>query len=173
MERRKDDRRLLASEDGWMRIERKLIWIERTAADIIGINNVPGSARLRRKQTLDLKIIKDRNVLIGALSLDERWIDQAMTEVAGDALKINELIKRRAIRRHGPTAQPGRGGVTAQTQTKAIGLIKKMLDKAYTSDLAQALNYEEYCQEIAGRTNDYEEGVNAFIEKRKPEFTGN
>ena len=52
------------------------------------------------------------------------------------------------------------------------GQLEKMLEKAYTSDLNQVLEYEAYCQEIAGRSNDYKEGVNAFLEKRKPEFTG-
>ncbi|MCZ6900087.1 MAG: enoyl-CoA hydratase-related protein [Bacteroidetes bacterium] len=61
----------------------------------------------------------------------------------------------------------------ANAPTKSIGLIKKMLEKAYTSDLDQALDYEAYCQEIAGRSDDYKEGVNAFLEKRKPEFKGN
>jgi 2-(1,2-epoxy-1,2-dihydrophenyl)acetyl-CoA isomerase len=61
----------------------------------------------------------------------------------------------------------------SKAPTKAIGMIKKMLDKAYTSGLPEVLAYEAYCQEIAGRSNDYKEGVNAFLEKRKPEFKGN
>ena len=61
----------------------------------------------------------------------------------------------------------------ANAPTKAIGLIKKMLEKAYTSELGEGLNYEAYSQEIAGRSNDYKEGVKAFLEKRKPGFKGN
>ncbi len=57
--------------------------------------------------------------------------------------------------------------------TKAIGLMKKMLNKSFTSDLDTMLEYEAYCQEIAGRSNDYKEGVAAFNEKRKPAFNGN
>lgn len=52
--------------------------------------------------------------------------------------------------------------------TKAIGLMKKMLNKSFTSDLDTMLEYEAYCQEIAGRSEDYKEGVTAFNEKRKP-----
>lgn len=57
--------------------------------------------------------------------------------------------------------------------TKAIGLMKKMLNKSFHSSLDDMLQYEAYCQEIAGRSSDYQEGVAAFNEKRKPNFTGN
>ncbi len=60
----------------------------------------------------------------------------------------------------------------ATAPTRAIGLIKKMLAKSATSSLEEMLDYEAYCQEIAGSTEDYREGVNAFLEKRKPNFTG-
>ncbi len=60
----------------------------------------------------------------------------------------------------------------AQAPTKAIGIIKKMLNKSATSDLDQMLEYEAYCQETAGSTDDHQEGVKAFLEKRKPEFSG-
>jgi len=60
----------------------------------------------------------------------------------------------------------------AQAPTKSIGMIKKMLNKAAHSDLDTMLQYEAWCQEIAGRSEDYKEGVTAFNEKRKPEFKG-
>jgi 2-(1,2-epoxy-1,2-dihydrophenyl)acetyl-CoA isomerase len=60
----------------------------------------------------------------------------------------------------------------ANAPTKAIGLIKKMLNKSATASLEDMLMYEAYCQEIAGGSVDHKEGVKAFIEKRKPVFTG-
>ncbi|NUM31835.1 MAG: enoyl-CoA hydratase/isomerase family protein [Bacteroidetes bacterium] len=57
--------------------------------------------------------------------------------------------------------------------TKAIGLIKKMLNNSTNSNLDTQLDFEAFCQEIAGNTNDFKEGTNAFIEKRKPVFNGN
>lgn len=61
----------------------------------------------------------------------------------------------------------------AQAPTKAIGFIKKMLNQSHHSDLNTMLQQEAYYQELAGNSSDYKEGVTAFIEKRKPNFTGN
>ncbi|QSE98927.1 enoyl-CoA hydratase/isomerase family protein [Fulvivirga lutea] len=60
----------------------------------------------------------------------------------------------------------------ASAPTKAIGMMKKMLNKAGNSSLDEMLDYEAYCQEIAGSSEDYKEGVNAFLEKRKANFKG-
>lgn len=60
----------------------------------------------------------------------------------------------------------------ANAPTRAIGLIKKMLDKSANATLEEMLEYEAWCQEIAGATDDHREGVTAFVEKRKPRFLG-
>lgn len=57
--------------------------------------------------------------------------------------------------------------------TKAVALMKQMINKSFHSDLNEMLEYEACCQEIAGNSSDYKEGVSAFNEKRKPSFTGN
>ncbi|MEI8135424.1 MAG: enoyl-CoA hydratase-related protein [bacterium] len=56
--------------------------------------------------------------------------------------------------------------------TLAYGYIKKMLDHASTISLDEALDYEVYMQEAAGRTQDYANAVAAFREKKKAEFKG-
>ncbi|MCG8577482.1 MAG: enoyl-CoA hydratase-related protein [Flavobacteriales bacterium] len=56
--------------------------------------------------------------------------------------------------------------------TKGIGLTKRALNLSMISDLETQLKTEEELQTIAGQTYDYNEGVNAFLEKRKPEFKG-
>lgn len=60
----------------------------------------------------------------------------------------------------------------SQAPTKSIGLIKRMLQKSATSTIDEMLEYEAYCQEIAGTSQDYKEGVSAFLEKRKADFKG-
>lgn len=55
---------------------------------------------------------------------------------------------------------------------RAVGLAKRALYGSLTLDLAQALAYEAQVQAEALATEDAQEGVRAFLEKRKPEFRG-
>lgn len=60
----------------------------------------------------------------------------------------------------------------AQGPTKAYAYIKKMLQRAEHTTMEDALEYEVFMQEAAGRTHDYGEGVKSFVEKRRAEFKG-
>ena len=60
----------------------------------------------------------------------------------------------------------------AAAAPRSMTLIKKMLNKGLTANLRDMLQYEAYNQEIAGMSDDYKEGVAAFIEKRKAVFKG-
>ncbi len=61
----------------------------------------------------------------------------------------------------------------AKMPTGALGMIKELVNNSYSRTLKEVLAAEAAAQDIAGNSNDYKEGVNAFIEKRKPVFKGN
>ncbi|MBL0146946.1 MAG: enoyl-CoA hydratase/isomerase family protein [Chitinophagaceae bacterium] len=61
----------------------------------------------------------------------------------------------------------------AQMPTHGLALTKQALNKSFTNNWEQQLNAEDELQQQAAKTNDYAEGINAFLEKRKPTFNGN
>lgn len=56
--------------------------------------------------------------------------------------------------------------------TKGLAFTKKALNESLTNNLKEQLILEEALQTMAGSTYDYTEGVNAFLEKRKPNYKG-
>lgn len=60
----------------------------------------------------------------------------------------------------------------ATMPTVALGLTKKLLNGSMDNDLNSQLGQENQEQVRCSRTYDYSEGVNAFLEKRKPVFKG-
>lgn len=56
--------------------------------------------------------------------------------------------------------------------TFALGLTKRALNQTFTNSLTEQLALEEQLQTQAGHSYDYTEGVNAFLEKRRPAFKG-
>lgn len=90
---------------------------------------------------------------------------------AGDALRLG-LVNRVVSSAELDQAVLETASRFALGATKAIGMIKRMLNRSFESSLDEMLEQEKYCQEIAGNSRDYQEGVQAFNEKRKPDFTG-
>jgi 2-(1,2-epoxy-1,2-dihydrophenyl)acetyl-CoA isomerase len=67
------------------------------------------------------------------------------------------------------------GEVAAQfaaLPTRGVGMTKRLIDQALTASLEQQLEREAQLQTAATQTEDFREGVAAFLEKRPPRFRG-
>jgi 2-(1,2-epoxy-1,2-dihydrophenyl)acetyl-CoA isomerase len=60
----------------------------------------------------------------------------------------------------------------ATLPTRAIGLMKRAINAAWTADLETQLDLEASLQTPASQTHDHREGIQAFLEKRRPRFEG-
>lgn len=60
----------------------------------------------------------------------------------------------------------------ASMPTKGFGLYKKAVNQSFENTLNQQLDLEAEYQSLAGKTDDYSEGINSFLEKRRPDFQG-
>jgi 2-(1,2-epoxy-1,2-dihydrophenyl)acetyl-CoA isomerase len=73
-------------------------------------------------------------------------------------------------------ALPARAAELAQfyasMPTRGIGMTKRLFDHADTATLDQQLELEAQLQAVAAQTDDFREGVTAFLEKRPPKFSG-
>jgi 2-(1,2-epoxy-1,2-dihydrophenyl)acetyl-CoA isomerase len=60
----------------------------------------------------------------------------------------------------------------AALPTRGIGLTKRLFDRVGTATLEEQLELEAQLQAVAAQTDDFKEGVAAFLEKRPPSFRG-
>jgi 2-(1,2-epoxy-1,2-dihydrophenyl)acetyl-CoA isomerase len=63
-------------------------------------------------------------------------------------------------------------GHYAAAPTRGVGMTKRLFDHADTASLEEQLAFEAELQSAATQTEDFREGVAAFLEKRKPRFQG-
>ena len=91
---------------------------------------------------------------------------------AKDAEAMNMIYKAVADDEFEATVKSFTEGL-AKMPTRGLGLTKKAVNASFTNNLNDQLDLEEVLQTEAGQTHDFNEGVAAFLEKRRPEFKGN
>ncbi len=95
----------------------------------------------------------------------------------GRKVKADEALQIGLVNRVVPDADLAAettrlAGQLASLPTRAIGLTKRAINAAWNNDLEAQLDYEAMLQTTAGQTKDHREGISAFLEKRRPNFTG-
>ena len=60
----------------------------------------------------------------------------------------------------------------AAMPTKGLGYTKRLLNQSFNNSLEDQLDLEAATQSLSAHADDHKEGVQAFLEKRTPKFTG-
>jgi 2-(1,2-epoxy-1,2-dihydrophenyl)acetyl-CoA isomerase len=81
---------------------------------------------------------------------------------------VSEVVETDALR--GRVAELA--AQLADLPTRGVGMTKRLLDHAVTATLEGQLEWEAQLQTAATQTEDFKEGVAAFLEKRPPRFRG-
>ncbi|WOE31828.1 MULTISPECIES: 2-(1,2-epoxy-1,2-dihydrophenyl)acetyl-CoA isomerase PaaG [unclassified Acinetobacter] len=105
-----------------------------------------------RAQAMGLALLGDKLTAEKALQLGMIW-----QVVADEALQQQVISMAEHL---------------AQQPTYGLSLIKKALHASADNHLEDQLNLERDLQRLAGRSHDYKEGVQAFMQKRPPQYKG-
>ena len=100
-----------------------------------------------------------------------------LMQYTGDALDAEEALRLGLVNKVTPHDELMETTMElaqrlADGPTYSMALIKRLVQKSLYTDLGESLRLAGPAQEISRRTEDHKEGVRAFVEKRKPAYTG-
>jgi 2-(1,2-epoxy-1,2-dihydrophenyl)acetyl-CoA isomerase len=110
------------------------------------------------------------NRLLGASRAFE-WMTSNRRLTAAEAHAwglVSEVVEADAL----PARVAEVGAYYAALPTRGVGMTKRLFDHADGATLEEQLEFEAQLQSAATKTEDFQEGVAAFLEKRDPRFTG-
>jgi 2-(1,2-epoxy-1,2-dihydrophenyl)acetyl-CoA isomerase len=108
--------------------------------------------------------------LLGAARAFE-WMSSGRRLSAQEALEwglVLEVVDADAL----PARAAELAATLAAMPTRGVGMTKRLFDAAGVNTLDEQLELEAQLQSAATKTEDFREGVTAFLEKRDPEFKG-
>lgn len=177
-------------EQGFNRVILALRGMEKP---VIGaVNGVAAGAALGMALATDLRIAGAEASFLSAFVriglVPDSGVSWLLTQLIGPARALEMMLSGEAI----PAAQALEWGLVSRVvpgqeladaaqawaaqlaagPTRAYGLTKRIAHQAVTASLEQTLSYEAMLQEVAARTADHQEGVAAFLGKRRPNFEG-
>lgn len=175
---------------GYHRLIAQMIAVEKP---IIGvINGIAAGAGCGVALATDIRVASDKAAFMLAFSriglIPDSGVNYFLPRLIGyarayemaisaDKLPAATALDWGMVNRVVPQAQLMETAVAIATKlasgpTIAFGLTKRAMLQSWNQSLPQSLETEAYLQEIAGRTHDSAEGIQAFLEKRPSQFTG-
>jgi 2-(1,2-epoxy-1,2-dihydrophenyl)acetyl-CoA isomerase len=137
-------------------------WAVETTEFYFGFTRVALSADSGTAYTLPLHVGWSRAMEMAFSNQPLSAVEALQTGMISKLLPVEQLLSQ----------MQSLAQTLASGPATAFALTKRAFNRVMLKQLKDVLGYEASLQEVAGKTDDHREGVNAFIEKREPRFRG-